>query len=133
MDEKLSCNLSIRLFKGDKAFGPGIALLLRNIERTGSLLKAAEAMGMAYSKAWTLIKEIEKLWGFQLTYRDIGGQNGGGSTLTPEALYLLAQYEAFTEEVQDKCGNIFREYFSEDFYRELEELQTSKGKEKTDG
>jgi molybdate transport system regulatory protein len=129
LEETLNCNLTIRLFKGEKVFGPGIALLLRNIERTGSLLKAAEAMNMAYSKAWKMIKEIEILWGFQLTHRDIGGQNGGGSTLTPEGLYLLERYESFTEDVRNKSEESFREYFSEDFYRNLEGFRTDKTKE----
>ena len=129
MDDTLNCNLTIRLFKGEKMFGPGIALLLRNIERTGSLLKAAESMNMAYSKAWSMIKEIEKHWGFQLTYRDVGGQNGGGSTLTPEGRYLLERYESFAEEVRDKTEESFKKYFSEDFCRSLEEFQTDRTKE----
>lgn len=129
MDEMLNCSLTIKLFKDEKVFGPGIASLLRNIERTGSLLKAAEAMNMAYSKAWTMIKEIEKLWGLQLTYRDVGGQNGGGSTLTPAGRFILESYEAFSEEVHDKTEKIFKEYFSEDFYKHLSELNIDSSKE----
>ena len=119
MEEELSFKLAVRLFKGEKAFGPGIATLLRTVEQTGSLQKAAEAMGMAYSKAWKMIKEIERLWGFPLTYRDIGGKNGGGSVLTPEGRFLLEHYERFTEEVQKKCSELFSKYYSEDFYKEL--------------
>lgn len=133
MDEKLSFRLAVRLFKGEKAFGPGIATLLQTVEKTGSLQKAAEAMGMAYSKAWKMIKEIEKLWGFPLTYRDIGGKNGGGSILTPEGRFLLERYERFTEEVQEKCSELFSKYYSEDFYKELKIECTEDLKEETDG
>lgn len=119
MEDKLSFRFAIRLFKGEKAFGPGIAALLRAVEQTGSLQKAAESMGMAYSKAWKMIKEIEQLWGFPLTFRDIGGKNGGGSVLTPGGRLLLERYESFTAEVSQNCSELFSKYYSEDFYKEL--------------
>ncbi|MFB0920142.1 MAG: LysR family transcriptional regulator [Oscillospiraceae bacterium] len=124
METNLSFTLAARLYKGEKAFGPGIATLLRNVERTGSLQKAADAMEMAYSKAWKMIKEAERLWSVPLTYRDIGGKNGGGSVLTPEGRFLLERYESFTEEIQKKCSEVFIEYYSEDFFRELEAVRT---------
>lgn len=127
LEEKLKCQLTVRLFWEEKAFGPGIAALLRNIERTGSLQKAAEAMGMAYSKAWKMIKELEELWGFKLTYRDIGGQNGGGSSLTPEGRALLEHYESFVGELNEKAKTMFGSYFSENFLNELRSGATKEG------
>lgn len=114
---------------GEKVFGPGIATLLRAVEQTGSLQKAAEAMEMAYSKAWKMIRETERLWGVPLTYRDIGGKNGGGSVLTPEGRFLLERYERFTAEIQQKCSEVFDKYYSEELFRELEALraETHKG------
>ena len=44
--------MSLRLYFEEKAFGPGMVMLLREVERTGSLQKAAKNMNMAYSKAW---------------------------------------------------------------------------------
>jgi molybdate transport system regulatory protein len=129
LEEELSFKLAIRLFKGEKAFGPGIATLLRTIEQTGSLQKAAESMEMAYSKAWKMIKEMEQLWGFPLTYRDIGGINGGGSSLTPEGRFLLERYELFTAIVSQNCCEVFSEYYSEDFYKELKIVSAGEPKE----
>lgn len=129
MEDNLRFRLAVRLFKDEKAFGPGIATLLRTVEQTGSLQKAAEAMGMAYSKAWKMIKEIELLWGFPLTYRDIGGKNGGGSSLTPKGRFLLERYEDFTQEVQNKSSEIFGKYYSEDFYKELKIITAGDPKE----
>ncbi|MBP8639391.1 MAG: LysR family transcriptional regulator [Oscillospiraceae bacterium] len=119
MEDKLSFKLTIRLFKEEKAFGPGISTLLRTVEQTGSLQKAAESMGMAYSKAWKMIKSIEQLWGCPLTFRDIGGKNGGGSVLTPEGKLLLERYERFEAEVSENCSELFKKYYSEDFFQEL--------------
>ena len=129
MKDKLSFRLAVRLFKGEKAFGPGIATLLRAVEQTGSLQKAAEAMEMAYSKAWKMIRETERLWGVQLTYRDIGGKNGGGSVLTPEGRFLLERYESFTDEIQNKCSEVFDKYYSKEFFKKLEAFRTECHKE----
>jgi len=124
MEEEYSLKLSLRLFKGGKAFGPGIAELLRGIERTGSLQKSAGAMGMAYSKAWTIIRQTEKLLGFALTFRTVGGENGGGSRLTPQGSLFLKHYEAFAEAVEEKAENVFHDYFSDDFFAELDGIKT---------
>lgn len=71
------------------AFGPGLASLCKGVRETGSLNAAAKSMGMAYSKAWRLIKGAETELGVQLLIR-----NGArGSTLTPEALQLIDAYD----------------------------------------
>ena len=119
MDKELNLKLSIRIFKEEKLFGPGIADLLRNIDRTGSLQKATKAMGMAYSKGWKMIKSLESLWGFPFTYRDVGGENGGGSSLTPEGRFLLESYERFSAEVRENAERLFGVYFSSSFYNDL--------------
>ena len=96
--DQLRYGMSIRLYGEDKAFGPGIAELLRNVEKEGSLQGAAQSMNMAYSKAWKILKGAEKEWGLSLTDRETGGRDGGGSTLTPEAREILEHYEAFMAE-----------------------------------
>src|SRR5271157_5331534 len=42
---------------GVRMFGPGTHELLRRVDETGSLNRAAGDMGMAYSKAWRLVRE----------------------------------------------------------------------------
>ncbi|HWQ58978.1 MAG TPA: ModE family transcriptional regulator, partial [Clostridia bacterium] len=59
MGEKLGYTLTVRLFRGEKCFGPGIAELLGRVDEAKSLRAAAQQMGMAYSKAWRIIKECE--------------------------------------------------------------------------
>ena len=82
---KLRPVLAIRVFAGDtKAFGPGIAMLLRHVDALHSLRKAAAEMGMAYSKAWRITKESEAALGFALLDSSTGGKHGGGAHLTPE-------------------------------------------------
>ena len=80
--DHLHYGISLKLYFENKAFGPGMSALLRGVEETGSLQGAAQGMNMAYSKAWKMLKESEKAWGFPLTERETGGKDGGGSTLT---------------------------------------------------
>ena len=46
-------------------------------------------------QAWKMLKASEKAWGFMLPERETGGRDGGGSTLTPQAIRLLEAYDAF--------------------------------------
>ncbi len=97
---------------GSRAFGPGPRELLHRVEETGSLRAAAVSMGMAYTKATRLVRDAEAAFGFKLTERTIGGAGGGGSRLTPEALDLLARYEAFERACTDDLRRNFDECFS---------------------
>ena len=112
MDQKLRYHLSIRLYGEDKAFGPGVAQLLRGIEACGSLQGAAQSMNMAYSKAWKVMKNAERELGFALTDRESGGKDGGGSRLTPQARVLLARYDAFSGKIRQAADEAFAEYFA---------------------
>jgi molybdate transport system regulatory protein len=94
-----------------KAFGEGPYRLLRNVERTGSLWKAAAEMGMSYSKAWRLMRNLEKRLNFPLLERHAGGASGGGSSITPQARDLLGRYEKFRKDVQASLEKIYKKHF----------------------
>ena len=49
-NNKLHYGLSLRLYFEEKAFGPGLVALLRAVEKTGSLQRAARSMNMAYRR-----------------------------------------------------------------------------------
>lgn len=87
---KPSVKLSIENPKSDSdsVFGRGISKLCLGVREVGSLNAAAKGMGMAYSKAWRIIKETEASLGVQLLNRD----GAHGSTLTPEGDALLDAY-----------------------------------------
>ena len=54
MKQDLHYDMKVRIMGKEKAFGPGVAQLLKGIEEMGSMQKAAEKMGLSYSKAWKL-------------------------------------------------------------------------------
>ena len=109
----LSFTMSIKITKGDKVFGPGIAELLENVEQYESLNKATAQMGMAYSKAWRIVKSAEGKLGVSLLKRKIGGSGGGGAVLTEEGKYFLNTYRKFVEEANTQVEKVFEEYFGD--------------------
>lgn len=60
----MTYNLTVRLFCGEKCFGPGMAQLLRKVQELHSLRAAAMSMNMAYSKAWTITKKAQEALAF---------------------------------------------------------------------
>jgi molybdate transport system regulatory protein len=96
-----------------KAFGDGPCELLRGVQKTKSLHRAALRMGMSYNKAWRLMGALEKRLGFALIDRKAGGLSGGGSRITPEALRLMERYERFRKEAVKALENTFQNHFGE--------------------
>ena len=113
MNTKLHPVLSVRVFGAEKCFGPGLAELLRRVEEHRSLRAAAASMGMAYSKAWTILKQSEKSLGFALLHSSTGGKNGGGAVLTPEAEKLLLAFEDYCGKLNACAETLFRESFAD--------------------
>lgn len=87
-------------------FGRGIAVLCRGVREKGSLNAAAKEMGMAYSKAWRIIKDTEDALGIELLIR-----NGAhGSHLTEEGDRLLDTYFAIEKELSQKAAELYKEF-----------------------
>lgn len=112
MAQALHPVLTPRLFTDRKCFGPGVAALLHGVERLGSLRAAAQDMGMAYSKAWRILREAEDQLGFKLLASSAGGRNGGGARLTPEGERFLAAYEAWTAALRAQAESLFQSCFA---------------------
>lgn len=84
-------------------FGRGIASLCLGVRETGSLNAAAKSMGMAYSKAWRIIKDTESALGIQLLHRD----GAHGSSLTDSCNKLLDAYLSIEEKLQEEAEKAF--------------------------
>lgn len=98
--------------EGERFFGEGPYQLLLGIQRHGSLRAAAQQMGMAYTKAFAMMKRAEQEFGFPLTERRIGGKGGGGSVLTEPARELLMRYEAYRAACTQMAENLYNTHFS---------------------
>ena len=84
---------------GVRFFGPGRAELLSLIDESGSIVKAAKAMGMSYKKAWDMVSEMNTGGKKPFVVARKGGDKGGGSELTDTARKMLARYNKLTDKL----------------------------------
>lgn len=77
------------------AYGPGCVQLMEGVEREHSLNRAAKDLGMAYSKAWRIMKEAEQQLGCELLLRD----GARGSSLTADGRRVLSAYHELQAEI----------------------------------
>ena len=96
MDYKIKSRIWIEA-DGNILLGEGRVNLLKAIEATGSLSKAAKSLGMSYKKAWSLIDAVNKRAEQPVTSSNIGGKGGGGAELTPYGKSLVNTFETITK------------------------------------
>lgn len=104
--------ITIRFFTDEKCFGPGVAMLLSGVDEHHSLRAAASALGMAYSKAWKVMRNAERILGFPLLSSTKGGKSGGGAILTPKGERLLYEYTAYVNEIEGFSNDLFDKRFA---------------------
>lgn len=90
-------------------FGRGIELLLDGVEKYGSLNRAAKELGMAYSKAWRVIRLAEAEFQTPLLVRD----GPRGSRITQEGTVLLERYLEMNRAAREAAEEIFAKYYGE--------------------
>ena len=76
----------------DCSIGPGKIALLEQIERSGSLSKAARILKMSYRRAWLLLEDLNRTLGQPVTTASIGGAGGGGARITPFGRHVVATF-----------------------------------------
>ncbi|MCK4752589.1 MAG: hypothetical protein KAS75_04020 [Planctomycetes bacterium] len=84
---------------GIHVFGSGLAQLLENINRLGTLQDATRVTDMSYRYAWNLIRMAEDHFGKTLIERHVGGSDGGGSALSADGQHMLEVFRQLNEEV----------------------------------
>ena len=123
-ESRLHYGMSLRLYFEEKAFGPGMVMLLREVERTGSLQKAAKAMNMAYSKAWKMLKGAEKECGDAGEIRLSLYQKKNNLTVQlNQAERLIEAYEGFKKDAVDHLDQLFAQYFSEEKVEKIKGME----------
>ena len=76
----------------DCSIGPGKIALLEQIQRSGSLSKAARILKMSYRRAWLLLEDLNRTLGQPVTTASVGGAGGGGAHITPYGQHLVAAF-----------------------------------------
>lgn len=102
--------------------GIGSTLLLKHIEKLGSLRKAAEELGMSYRRAWGKLKNAEARIGQPLVEKTKG--NGQRFNLSPFGKELMEKFLSFYLDVEEYATNRAAELLEMDvsksgeFYRD---------------
>jgi molybdate transport system regulatory protein len=87
------------LRRGGQALGGADRVaLLEAIRDTGSMTRAARAVGISYKTAWDHVQDMNNVAERALVQRSAGGAGGGGTTLTAEGLALIAAFRQVERE-----------------------------------
>ncbi len=84
---------------GNVILGNGRIALMKKIIETGSLSKAALALGISYRKAWNLIDSVNKSSKEPLVITSKGGAKGGGTIVTEYGKKKIEQFEIVRAEL----------------------------------
>jgi molybdate transport system regulatory protein len=80
--------------------------LLEAIRDTGSMTRAAKAVGISYKTAWDRVQGMNNGAGRALVERSAGGVGGGGTLLTPYALALIAAFRELEQTHTTMLGRL---------------------------
>ncbi|ULC58494.1 LysR family transcriptional regulator [Flaviramulus sp. BrNp1-15] len=81
--------------------GEGRVQLLKAIDETGSLSKAAKSLNLSYKKAWQLLDSVNKSAKKPVTINSIGGKGGGGAELTDYGKSLITAFDEINKNCWD--------------------------------
>ena len=95
----------LRVTAGEAIFvGPGKIALLEAIRETRSITAAAKSLGMSYRRAWVLVDEVNGSLASVAVESAIGGEHGGGSTLTALGVELIDVYRRIEATAARACA-----------------------------
>jgi molybdate transport system regulatory protein len=97
---------------GLPVFGSFRARVLKAIRETGSINKAAGALGVSYRKVWGHLRAMEERLPQPLLVKNKGGKGGGGARLTDYAVELLNLFNHVELQIRQFTDNFDLEAFS---------------------
>ncbi|HEX2431809.1 MAG TPA: LysR family transcriptional regulator [Aestuariivirgaceae bacterium] len=101
--------LSIRIdLEHNARLGPGKVLVLERIAEHGSIAAAGRSLSMSYRRVWELVSETNAAFREPLVTSRLGGQNGGGATLTPLGKAIVQEYRLMERKAQKAVARQLR-------------------------
>jgi len=95
---------------GEIVFGIGRVRILKAIDKTGSMNKAAKQLGMSYRTIWGKVHDTEKRLGVKLIETTVGSTDGG-SVLTKESRNIIGMFEKWHDETIEYADKTFKKDF----------------------
>ena len=84
---------------GKPVLGDGRAELLMEIDKCGSLTKAAKNLNISYRHAYKLIEDLNQRCGQPVIVTSIGGTDGGGMQITEFGRNLVKEFANIRKEI----------------------------------
>ncbi len=108
----MQLRLKINLVDADGRpfMGPGTLRLLEAIDEHRSINSAARVMKLSYVKALRMLNQLEQCSGQVFLVRRRGGQQRGGTSLTPRALRFMEEYRRLDQAVQEQGQGEFARF-----------------------
>ncbi len=107
MEEKVKSRIWIEK-DGDVFLGYGRIQLLKKVDETHSISAAAKTLNMSYKKAWRLINSMNELAKTPLIVKNIGGKDGGGTTLTKYGKEVICEFETLNNNCMNYLNSEFK-------------------------
>lgn len=95
--------------EGAPAFASAQIALLRAIDDSGSISKAAKQLGISYKTAWDRVEAMNNMSRDALVMRSAGGAKGGGTALTPLGKRIVEGFAQLQQEHQRFIERIGRQ------------------------
>lgn len=107
----LAPHIEVSLKARENFFDETAYSLLEAIEEYKSVHKASTSVGISYSKASKIIRDMERELGFSVVEKWTGGAGGGGAVLTEEGRRLKENYINLTREMNKILQRKYKKYF----------------------
>ena len=103
--------LHMRMERESSFLNERLKVLLFLLSDNYSIRKGCNCTGLAYSKAWEMINQLEEILGYPVVNRQRGGKGGGGASLTEDGKRFLLAYQEFEERIHTLAQREFRKRF----------------------
>jgi molybdate transport system regulatory protein len=104
---QIKLKISILNDAGSFLMGPGPLRLLESIRKHKSINKAAKSMRLSYVKALNMLNGMEDGFGVPMVIRRRGGNDRGGTQLTPYAEMYIEQYHMLEKKINTLAAGEF--------------------------
>jgi len=116
---QLKLKISIAKEPGIPFMGPGPLRLLEKIREHKSINQAARSMNLSYVKALNMLNRMERSLNRRILIRTRGGNERGGTRLTPYAEKYIERYIRLEEKISSFARSEF-DQFQNEFQKEKE-------------
>lgn len=93
--------------------GPGPLRLLEKIKEHRSINQAAKSMGLSYVKALNMLNRLEDNLEHKILIRTRGGNERGGTELTPFAEKYINEYRRLEDKINNFSKREFQVFLNE--------------------